>query len=1060
MERRLSGVMTRFLQAVLLVATVAVAQYNQRIPFLTCELAADTSVCFTPDGGTTYRVPASVATLGDLFRLCLQADTSRAGGDAIRVILAIDRSGSMCDEYNGVLPNDVTDRRIAAAHQFLDSLADRSPGSELGVVQFRTSCRVTAAQAPLALNSAANLATLHAAISAARCGATDPYYKELRIADTYQGCATDTSWDVLMEDYSASDPRERHLILLTDDGWRVASDRVPSEIMASFRANYPGISFPITHAVYMSRDGSITYDQNLRMIADSTGGMFIPNATPADIVQKFMDILAQIVAPRAEALYVMTVTNMTTGQQQEAVITRTSGPNDYLIRAMDWPLAYGTNSFRFDKVYQTVDGRTLSVERDTLTVERLSSGGGTSSTVFDTLCRFDSTDIVITAAPTPAEVNTQVNVRARIQSDRAARFAPGEATVRAFTRFTAGENGSRALYHLDGGLVDAEGNANGTGNASVSSSSGAFGGCLASGTFNATLFAAAQSVPEFTFESWVRPGLSNPSATIVNGGQFSFTIDPAGRLRFTAGSATITSTAPLARDVWQHVAVVRQAGNGMLFVNGLIAASTGTVPQVSLGAITVGPPGTGRIDEVRLSTVSRVFTASGAGQTPVPVLGGVTWTMAAGTATGASAALPTAQWIAPTAGTAAFSLSSSTPAEIIVNMLHTEAGALWSVNSNPVRIFSNTVTNAVPARALVRDTDGNGFLDRIDIVVADTVRLADSLPTAAQIVSALSITPVGGVEISLVASSVQRTSDTSFAIVLSQHGSGPMETGWDSARVSLSALPLTADGMPITVARIEDRAGPVVARAVYSAGAGNIDTLHVTISEPVVWRNLTGATPEGVYVYVDGDVVSTEAFNGLDADNLDSVSADRNVVVMDNGFAVTPLKDSLALEAVSAYLVDRAGNPPPSNGRRAPIEWSGNGSVTVAAGPNPFVPGKTPLPEGVIRFYPSVIPSGVTSGIVVGVTSTKPLQPAGTDPVSGAQTYGKADIFDAVGNLVRGSLPLKLAQGYQDYGVFWDGYNSRNRAAGGGTYLMVLRMKDVDGKVITERYKIGIKHDR
>jgi len=52
---------------------------------------------------------------------------------------------------------------------------------------------------------------------------------------------------------------------------------------------------------------------------------------------------------------------------------------------------------------------------------------------------------------------------------------------------------------------------------------------------------------------------------------------------------------------------------------------------------------------------------------------------------------------------------------------------------------------------------------------------------------------------------------------------------------------------------------------------------------------------------------------------------------------------------------------------------------------------------------------------------------------------------------------VRQAQSYKSYGVFWDGRNANGRFVGGGGYLMVLSMTDVDGKEITQRMKIGVR---
>jgi len=1030
-------------------------QYNQRIPFRVCELVADTSRCFALSGSNVYQVSGSVVNLGDLFRLCMQADTFTTGAEAIRVILAIDHSGSMCTYPSVAQANDPTDQRIAAAHAFLDSLVARSPGSELGVVRFYQSCGPSGATRPLPINNPANVAILHNEIRQAACNpANDPYFnKQLRAMATYQGCALQASYDSLMLGYSASDPRPMHVIQLTDDGWTVAADLTPQQVLANFRSRYPGVPYPTTHAVFLSSSGS-TSDPNLRMITDSTDGIFIPNATPATIVQTFMDILGQILVPKAEALYVLTVTHTQTGLQQEAMISKLSGLNDYLVRSLDMPLNYGLNTFVFSKVYQTVDGRTLSVDRDTLEVERMEGSVAPPGGMFSLACGPDSTDIVITCAPTRVETGVSVTVDARVQADKAQRFVPGEVTVRGLKRYETGTANVAALYHLDGSLVDAMGNANGTGTVGFTSTNAAFGACMGSGSFTAAL--ADPQAAEYTLEAWVCPALSAPAATLISGGGYSLALTSSGRLQFTCGG-TVTGWANLARGVWQHVAVVREGGQGRLYVNGVPASGAAAVNAVTFGTVTVGPPGNGRIDEVRLSTVSRAADVGGVRQITLPAAAGITWTMPQGTVAAATAPLPSQYWHQAPAGSVSFTFTGSSAVDVVVNFLHTADGMVWSANGNPVSIWS--LINAVPVTAQLYDDDGDGYLDRIVIVLPDTSTLIDPLPDIAALLAGMTLTLPNGSTVSLSGASLARLNDTSFTINLNEHGSGALETGWRGAAITFTAVPVTTSGQPIQVTQVLDRAGPVVARAVYKSGSGGADTLLVTFSEPVVWQGIGTATPADVFAYHQGSQVVTAPFAGMDGGNLVNHSAQGVSIVMDNGFGVTPMEDSLRFQVAISFVRDSAGNTPQD--RRAPIEWVGSGKVVLVPGPsNPLVHG-TPIPATVVTFYGNVLrgSSGAGGGVIVGIQATKPLQSTGTDPSTGASTYGTAVVFDAVGNVVRNDLyVLQASAGYRDYGVYWDGQNSRGRRVGGGTYLMIVKMRDVDGKSLNERTKIGVKH--
>jgi flagellar hook assembly protein FlgD len=90
---------------------------------------------------------------------------------------------------------------------------------------------------------------------------------------------------------------------------------------------------------------------------------------------------------------------------------------------------------------------------------------------------------------------------------------------------------------------------------------------------------------------------------------------------------------------------------------------------------------------------------------------------------------------------------------------------------------------------------------------------------------------------------------------------------------------------------------------------------------------------------------------------------------------------------------------------------------------------------------------------LITIFSSRPLEHLSSDPNS----YGKAVIYDAVGNIVK-NLDLKKAAGDTAYyGVLWDGTNKNNRNVGPGTYLM--RVKITNTAEVTKLYseKIGIK---
>ncbi|MDG5814067.1 fibro-slime domain-containing protein [Chitinispirillales bacterium ANBcel5] len=132
------------------------------------------------------------------------------------------------------------------------------------------------------------------------------------------------------------------------------------------------------------------------------------------------------------------------------------------------------------------------------------------------------------------------------------------------------------------------------------------------------------------------------------------------------------------------------------------------------------------------------------------------------------------------------------------------------------------------------------------------------------------------------------------------------------------------------------------------------------------------------------------------------------------------------------------------------------GEKNVSASPNPFVPGKTnlsnQLPAQSLEFYRNVINNN-THGTLITIDTPKPLRAE----TQGSEYFGRVLIYDAVGNLVRSDLKLRRALASRSYGVVWDGYNANGRRVGPGVYLVTISGTDVDGKRITETYKVGVR---
>ncbi len=72
-------------------------------------------------------------------------------------------------------------------------------------------------------------------------------------------------------------------------------------------------------------------------------------------------------------------------------------------------------------------------------------------------------------------------------------------------------------------------------------------------------------------------------------------------------------------------------------------------------------------------------------------------------------------------------------------------------------------------------------------------------------------------------------------------------------------------------------------------------------------------------------------------------------------------------------------------------------------------------------------------------------------------SYGIVSIYDAVGNQLARDIKLKRATKSNNYGFIWDGKNKKGRDVGKGTYLAVVRCKDMDEKSYVVKVMLGVK---
>lgn len=348
--------------------------------------------------------------------------------------------------------------------------------------------------------------------------------------------------------------------------------------------------------------------------------------------------------------------------------------------------------------------------------------------------------------------------------------------------------------------------------------------------------------------------------------------------------------------------------------------------------------------------------------------------------------------------------------------------------------------------ATTRDTNGNGYLDCIELNFSSLVTLANLSASNISINHNGVALPVAGVE-----GNAARL-DRNFRLNLAESAPGTPQTAWQPLVTVKKFSPISD-----TSIRAHDGAGPVAWKVFDYAAfppSAPYDTLRVALSEEVKCEEIISAAVGNSYRYYDGKsgynaaALSAAVFGGSCAIPF---SSDYTILVPTGSFTIVPGEDSLQL---TGPTFDTAGNKPPSPGiaRRAVIEAAPGHTIMITIGPiNPFNPSadlrSTPQWSLISQFYSDIIGTN-TSGTIISLTSRTTLE------VQSDGSYGRLTIFDAVGNVVQ-NIPIKKAKTTKDYGAFWDGKNKNGRYVGNGGYLALASVRPSGAKK-SEKYKVKI----
>ncbi len=1084
-------------------STLCGAQAIQTVPSQECTFSFDSSKCFEVQPGKVYSVGKDVIWLDDVYRFCLKAVTEIVGGKKIRVILALDKSNSMCSEpptCEGSMKNDTANKRIDAAHLFVENLRLVSPSSEIGIVNYASTADINQITGPYSMDIIDSVRAIHDMIDSAACPpytwtwSLDKKLSPQKKLDTYTGSALQEAFELVDVNYdSIKDSLERHIIILTDGDWFGPS---PDSLIAGYQTAHPNRPLPTIHGVFLSDsarhvqfghpstglfrgtcDPKDSVDLRLlESVTGATNGTYFPGTRPQTIIEELADLLAYIIKTKRQTLTSAVFTNSATGDQATGTITRllSNLQNQYLVTIPRLELVYDTNLVTIRKTIDDPDSSAPVIDIDTILIVRNRNGATTPSySDFSTNCETDSAALSIERSPRDTVVDSYITVTASVPPEDATRFAPHDIRLRGFTPFPDDDPGTLSLYHFDRNLKDSKATRHGSGSPVLSTKGAAFGYSVTSGSLTLPVPTLDK---DFTIELWVRPGFNAEGYTLLSGIGTTFKVTSGQKLSFQSHTGSAISDVALDTAAWSHVAVSRKAGTLTLYVNGLpVSSPSASSGSITAGSYQVGPVGSGRLDELRISGTSRTESVQGITLLQIPSADNMQWEIDGNHLTTSQPTLPFGLWQQSPRGRVDFTVTSSAPRYVIINFFHHSPSELmWSKNSDrllyyeqglvvsPDGILVNhegiPVTPAglplggVPVTAILRDTDGNGYIDQIDLRYPATISLRSSLPSAQALLDTLWI-EIGTQTIPLTPAQLRVLDDSTVAIEVSEN-SGMLETGWDTAGVVLSETPMTESGTYFEVVRVVDGAGPMVSLVTYhpDSTTNAHDTLRVRFSEPVVCAELTATPPSDVFDYSDDGTAMEGALDG--ARFLGSCSQetiDEITIILDNNSIQTEVyKDSLGFATGSEFAVDQQGNT--ASGRKSPIEWAITEKVSATIFPNPFTPWDSRIPSHVQRFYANVIKNR-TQGTVISIRSAVKLS------VRGDGSYGRAAVYDVIGNPVKTDLAIHETGAYGVYGIYWDGRNSNERYVGPGTYLAIISVtEEGNDKPTVLRKKIGVRH--
>ncbi len=752
---------------VIFLAHIVYSQNNQSIWWKYCE-AHPRDVCFNPIEGAVDTVGRNVFELGGTYRFCLAVDSINSGFAPVRVIIVLDNSGSMCSHYGATgccVPgdgsgmcsrNDPDNKRVDAAKMFVDSLRTINPLSEVGVLVFATS--VTSTLQPLSLNLENNYNRIISAIESAGCrptttggGATGGTTTSAGLAKTTGtnttncGLALQQALIEIDRNYDSMSPElkeGRHIILLTDGAWDDVATRSPQTLYNNYQTQFPDRALPRVHGIFLSDSAThvahgyppagcaqdtLVNLAYLQQAAQLTNGIYEPGSHPENVVEKFRELLAEIIKIQPQTLTHMVVTNTTNG------VTRTNKTIDpvesnvpkqahYHATIDNLPLVSGLNTLIVQQIVQRPGKETPDTTTSTVYIYRTEEW--TSEIIqseYEVYCRKDSSYISITVTPDTLPLNKPFTVNSSIALKPT--FILDSIEVRVFTQFPDADPFTIAVFHLEHNLKNSTNNTEATGTGITYSESGALFGSSAINGGSFTLGGINLS-GDFALEAWIRPSNTGAKTDIFSGSGFTLSIDADRFLYITAdGVELMRAGIPLDGNTWSHVAVSRVSGAVRIFINGMDASDPAQYGKAIVGGVTITCPAGGLLDEVRISNSSRMRTNTTALRLDIPSIKNPTWTIAGKTSSQEVLILTPGMW---NNGNIQFQFASPVSGKLVVNFQHKgDVVSQWSKNGNAV-FAAGDLEGPYVKQAIFTPGPLGDIYDTLKVIFSEPVR-CDSL---------------------------------------------------------------------------------------------------------------------------------------------------------------------------------------------------------------------------------------------------------------------------------------------------------------------------------------------